>query len=98
MSAPEPLTSHQAIGPVMTAMRHGDIDDEKVARRNLAEIKISVAVRRALEASPPLTAEQRHRIASLLRGGAPSLQELDDWDGTRAAVTGVLVPYGTILT
>lgn len=70
MSTPEPLTPHQAMGPVMTAVRLGDVEGEKVARRNLAEIKISDAVRRALEASPPLTAEQRHRIASLLRGGA----------------------------
>lgn len=28
----------------------------------------------------------------------PTLQELDGWEGTRAAVIGVRAPYGTILT
>ena len=36
------------------------------ARRSLAEQKIAQAISRALEAAPPLTDEQRRRLASLL--------------------------------
>ena len=39
------------------------------ARRNLAEAKIAAYIRRTVEKSPPLSAEQRDRLASLLRTG-----------------------------
>lgn len=69
MSTPETLTPAQLRGPVMTAARLGDVEGEKIARRNLTEAKITAAVRRALAASPPLTAEQKRRIAALIQSG-----------------------------
>lgn len=63
------LTPHQAAGYVATAARLGDPEKEATARRNLAEAKITAAVERALEKSPPLTSAQLRRIGSLLRAG-----------------------------
>ena len=38
------------------------------ARRNLAEAKLERAIREAVDAAPPLTTEQRERLASILTG------------------------------
>jgi hypothetical protein len=44
-----------------------DAEHEVVeARRHLTEVKLADAIARALEAAPPLTPEQRQRLASLL--------------------------------
>jgi hypothetical protein len=50
----------------------GPIADEAVkgARRALAEAKIASYVAKVVAAAPPLTAEQRDRLATLLSGGA----------------------------
>lgn len=40
------------------------------ARRDLAESKVRAAIERALESAPPLTDEQRTRLARLLLAGA----------------------------
>ncbi|GAA2910684.1 hypothetical protein JOD62_001705 [Microbacterium keratanolyticum] len=72
MSTSKPLTPHQAMGPVMTAARLGDVEGEKIARRDLAEAKITAAVKRALASSPPLTAAQKRRIAALIHSGGQS--------------------------
>jgi hypothetical protein len=42
----------------------------KDARRNLAAEKLATYVSRTVESAPPLTPEQRDRIASLLRSGS----------------------------
>ncbi|WP_273733367.1 hypothetical protein [Mycolicibacterium septicum] len=51
-----------------TARHHSD-DPSKIddARRDLAEAKIADYVERVLAAAPPLTDEQRVRLAELLR-------------------------------
>jgi hypothetical protein len=43
------------------------------ARADLATANISAYIRRVIDAAPPLTAEQRDRLATLLRpdGGGP---------------------------
>lgn len=49
--------------------RHHPDDTEKItaARRDLAATKIAEYVRKTVDAAPPLTDEQRERIAALLR-------------------------------
>jgi hypothetical protein len=53
---------------VAVAHRYGR--DATNARRDLAEAKIAQYIRQVVEAAPPLTAEQRDRLALLLRGDA----------------------------
>ena len=50
--------------------RHRDPDDPPLsdARRDLAAERLTEVVRRVIAAAPPLTPEQRDRIAALLRG------------------------------
>jgi hypothetical protein len=53
--------------------RHGCVDGDPVlehARRDLRAAKLAAHVRRTVDAAPPLTAEQRSRIAALLFCGA----------------------------
>jgi hypothetical protein len=69
VSTPEPLTPHQAMGPVMTASRLGDVEGEKVARRNLAEAKLQTYIERVVASAPPLTPAQVNRLSALLRTG-----------------------------
>ncbi|MBA2715609.1 MAG: hypothetical protein H0U51_00850 [Propionibacteriales bacterium] len=49
--------------------RTPDPETEAAARRELATAKIERAIREAIAAAPPLTNEQRERIASLLASG-----------------------------
>ncbi len=63
-------TAHQLAGPVAYAVKTGDVEGEKVARRNLAEAKIAEAIEKALAKAPPLNNQQIHRLTALLRGGA----------------------------
>jgi len=51
--------------------RHRGANDPKTldARRDLAVANIEHYVKRTVEAAPPLTGEQRDRLALLLRGG-----------------------------
>lgn len=62
----------EAIGFTGYYSRRDVNDPEKaaVARREAEAARLEVAVHRALEAAPPLTAEQRERIAALLAGGS----------------------------
>lgn len=69
MATSKPLTPRQAAGPVAYFSKIGDAEGERVARRNLAEAKITAVIDKALAASPPLTNQQVHRITSLLRSG-----------------------------
>lgn len=51
---------------------HPDSPDLDDARRALAETKIEAYIRKTVDAAPPLTVQQRERLAALLRpaGGA----------------------------
>lgn len=52
---------------VARATKAGDPTAEADARRELAEAKIADYVRRCLAAAPPLSDEQRTRLAELIR-------------------------------
>lgn len=69
MSATKPRTAHQLAGPIAYAVKIGDVEGEKVARRNLAEAKIAEAIDKALAKAPPLNNQQIHRLTGLLRAG-----------------------------
>jgi len=69
VSTSKPLTTHQALGLVAYNARVGDVEGEKIARRNLAEAKIADAIERALAVAPPLTSTQVRHLSRLLRGG-----------------------------
>ena len=49
------------------ARYHPGSPAEIEARRNLAELKLEAYIKRAVDAAPLLTAEQRDRLALLLR-------------------------------
>lgn len=70
-TAPFP-TARQLAGPIAYAVKIGDVEGEKVARRNLAEAKIADAIDRALAVAPPLTPAQARRLSGLLRTGGQS--------------------------
>lgn len=55
---------------VATLSRHRPKSRELVdARRDLAAIKIEQFIRKTVDSAPPLTIEQRERLATILRGG-----------------------------
>lgn len=55
---------------VAALTRHNsDPDRLLVARRSLASAKLSAYIQRTVDSAPPLTTEQRDRLALLLRGG-----------------------------
>ena len=64
MTVSEWLDGRTPPGP--TALR-ARIDD---ARRNLAVAKLEDYIKRTVDAAPPLTVEQRDRLALLLTSGA----------------------------
>lgn len=56
---------------VARAVQRHDAEDEFAGRQQLAAAKLERAVREAIAAAPPLTAEQKQNIAMLLlTGGA----------------------------
>lgn len=59
---------HIARAAIATAARLGQ--DQTTARQQLKEAKLDRWIREALDTAPPLTDEQRHRLASMLTGGA----------------------------
>jgi hypothetical protein len=63
----------KARSEVGVAHRRKPRDPEAIesARRNFAAEKIAAYVDKVLDAAPPLTDEQRTRIAALLRVGGP---------------------------
>lgn len=74
-----PATSPQrARTRVALLSRHHPGSSELIeARRELAEAKIAAAIERIVADAPPLTAEQRNRLAGLLiSAGATQLVEL----------------------
>lgn len=63
-----PVVQHHA-GRIAALTRSRTADDAELidARRNLAEAKIATYVQSVLDSAPPLTDEQRTRLAELLR-------------------------------
>lgn len=53
----------------LTRSRDDNDPDLITARRDLAEANLADYIRRVVDTAPPLTAEQRDRLALLLRGG-----------------------------
>jgi hypothetical protein len=51
------------------AVKHGDPDEIEAARAALAAAKIEKYIREVVDAAPPLTTEQRERLALLLGSG-----------------------------
>lgn len=64
------MKSVQQLAAMEKAQAYRTRDPERIAQasRNLAEVKITAAVERALATSPPLTPAQIRRIGTLLRG------------------------------
>jgi len=57
-------------GAYAATVRHHPDADSTELRRELAASRLADHVRRIVAEAPPLTPEQRDRIAALLRGGA----------------------------
>jgi hypothetical protein len=54
---------------VATNVRHGHHDAADEARRDLLAAKLAEQIKRAVAGAPPLTDEQRRRLAAIIRGG-----------------------------
>jgi len=67
-----PLSSQKAraIVDIRYARKSGDPDRLQDAQRDLAAVSISEYVTRVVAAAPPLTEDQRARIAAILRPSA----------------------------
>jgi len=57
-----------AVARVARAVQARDLEAERAARHDLATAKFEQSIRKAIAAAPPLTQEQRDRLATLLRG------------------------------
>lgn len=66
-------TWRQSRGKVAGLSRKRTQDDPELlaARRDLKEARLADYIRRTVDAAPPLTPEQRDKLALLLTGGAP---------------------------
>lgn len=53
----------------LSRSRTPDDPDLIAARRNLSAERLAMYIKRAVDTAPPLSAEQRDRLALLLRGG-----------------------------
>ncbi len=67
MAAHDPATRSAAARLNAAKRWHPDRDPSDL-RRDLRAAQIEAAIRKAVDAAPPLTPEQRTRIALLLRG------------------------------
>ena len=68
MAAPSPAVAHRRAKVGGLSRGRAPDDTELVdAKRNLAEAKISDYLEKVLNTAPPLTDEQRTRLAELLR-------------------------------
>lgn len=68
MSAPSPVL--QARSRVAVATRLGDSAAQVVARRDLAAEKLAAYIEKVVSSAPPLTPDQRSRLAALLTSEA----------------------------
>jgi len=62
-------TAERARVASLTRSRPADDPDLIEARRNLRAERLAKAIRETVDAAPPLTDEQRGRLAALLRHG-----------------------------
>ncbi len=62
-------THERARIAALTRSRTSDDPDLEDARRNLRAARLEDYIRTAVDAAPELSADQRRRCASLLRGG-----------------------------
>ncbi len=62
-------THHRARIASLTRSRPADDPDLLDARRKLRTERLADYIKRVVDAAPPLTPEQRDRLACLLRGG-----------------------------
>jgi len=65
-------TSERARVASLTRSRKADDPELVEARRNMRALKLEEYVLRVVDEAPPLTNEQRERIAALLRAGGAS--------------------------
>jgi len=65
-------TSERARVASLTRSREASDPDLLDARRNLRAARLADYIRRTVDTAPPLTADQRDRLAVLLRGGGPN--------------------------
>jgi hypothetical protein len=72
MAARDPLV-RAASTRLAALMRHRPTDDPEVAKasRDLRAAQLEAHVRAVVDTFPPLSADQRARLAVLLRGGGP---------------------------
>lgn len=63
-------TTERARVASLSRSRTPDDPDLTEARQNLRVERLADAIRKAVDAAPPLTPEQRDRLAHLLRGSA----------------------------
>lgn len=63
-------TQERARVASLTRSRSADDPELIEARRNLRAARLDAYIRETVDAAPPLTAEQRDRLALLLRGTA----------------------------
>lgn len=68
--APSRRISEAGRVAALTRSRPTHDPDLVAARRNLAAAKLEEHIRKAVAGAPPLSAEQREELASLLRGGS----------------------------
>jgi hypothetical protein len=64
---PKPWTHHRARVASLTA-RGASANEIDKARRDLRAERLADYIKRTVDVSPPLTPEQRQRLAGLLRG------------------------------
>lgn len=62
-------THHRARLAALSRGRRPDDPEVTSARRDLETERLADHIRRVVDAAPPLTAEQRDRLAFLIRGG-----------------------------
>ena len=77
MSAPAPVpgsafTHHRGRVAALSRSRKPDDPELVDARRNMRTERLADYIARVVDAMPPLTNEQRDRLALLLRGGDSS--------------------------
>jgi hypothetical protein len=62
---PDPWTRHRS--KLANAIKSGDREAAEIHRRDLAAARLADHVERVISTAPPMTDEQRDRIAAILR-------------------------------
>ena len=69
-ASPRSWTHERARVAALSRDRSADDPELIEARRNLRAERMAEYIRKTVDAAPPLSVEQRERLALLLRGGA----------------------------